>query len=70
MRAVASVQGSYEDRARGFALATWQLSVVTGAGLVIGAAVLGKSLSFLALAGWFFAGFTAVWLVSFRSTRL
>lgn len=65
VRSTSHIEGSYEDRARGFAVSTWQSSVVTGAGLVIAALVLGGSFSFVALSGWFFTGFCAVWLVSF-----
>ena len=65
VRSSSHVEGGYEDRARGFAIATWQLSVVTGAGMAIAALVLGGSFSFVALTGWFFAGFCLVWLASF-----
>jgi hypothetical protein len=64
-RANAIVEGSYQDRARAFSHVTLNLSLVTGAGLVVAAMVLGDTTSFALLTGYFFTGFCLVWLLSF-----
>jgi hypothetical protein len=64
-RVVAEVTGSYQDRARGFSTVTFNLSLVTGVGLVVAALVLRDGVTFAALTGVFFAGFCLVWLISF-----
>lgn len=63
----AHVEGTYTDRAKGFSLATWQLSTVTGVAVATVAAQVtsGPSLGFFALMAWFMGGYFAVWLVSY-----
>jgi hypothetical protein len=66
IKAQSIVAGSYTDRARAFSIRTWQLSMVTGLGLVVAAYALASSpLSFLAAAAWFFAGFLIVWTLAY-----
>lgn len=66
IKAQSMVTGSYTDRARAFSIRTWQLSMVTGLGLVVAAYALASSpLSFLAAAAWFFAGFLVVWTLAY-----
>ena len=64
-RASAILEGSYQDRARAFSHVTLNLSLVTGAGLVVAAMVLGDTTSFALLTGYFFTGFCIVWAGSF-----
>lgn len=62
----AHVEGSYTDRAKGFSLATWQLSTVTGVAVwTIAAQVGALSLLSLGALAWFVGSYFAVWLVSF-----
>jgi len=62
----AHVEGSCTDRAKGFSLATWQLSTVTGvATWAIAGQITGASLLSLGLLAWFVGGYFAVWLVSY-----
>lgn len=62
----AHVEGSYTDRAKGFSLATWQLSTITGVSVwtVVGQ-ITGAPLLSLGLLAWFVGGYFAVWLVSY-----
>jgi hypothetical protein len=64
-RTVATVEGSYEDRARGFSHATFNLSWVTGVLFVIAAIAIKDSITFGLVTMWFFTGFCAVWLIAF-----
>jgi len=62
----AHVEGSYTDRAKGFSIATWQLSTVTGvASWTIAAQVTGAPWLSLGLLAWFVGGYFTVWLLSF-----
>jgi len=62
----AHVEGSYTDRAKGFSLATWQLSTVTGvATWSIAGQITGAPLLSLGLLAWFVGGYFAVWLTSY-----
>lgn len=65
VKAQSIVEGSWSDRARGFNLSTRNLSLVVGGMFLIAAWVLGPSLSFWALAMWYFAGFSLTWLVAY-----
>jgi len=62
----ARVEGSYTDRAKGFSLATWQLSTVTGvATWSIAGQITGAPLLSLAVLAWALGGYFAVWLTSY-----
>jgi hypothetical protein len=61
----AHVEGSYTDRAKGFSIATWQLSAVTGLVAWVVAGLSGAVMFSLAGLAWLVTGFFAVWLVSF-----
>lgn len=62
----AHVEGSYTDRAKGFSLATWQLSTITGVAVwTVAGQITGAPLLSLGLLAWFVGGYFAVWLVSY-----
>lgn len=58
--------GSYSDRAKGFTIATWQLSAVVAVAAVVVSKLLFAYplLSVVALA-WFVSGFLVVWLIAY-----
>lgn len=62
----AHVKGSYTDWAKGFSIATWQLSTVTGVAVwTVAAQVTGAPLLSLGLLAWFVGGYFAVWGISY-----
>lgn len=65
VKAQSVVEGSWSDRARAFNISTLNLSIVTGILATIAALVFGASVSFFALALYFFGGFTLAWLVAY-----
>lgn len=64
-RSTSHIEGSWSDRARAFNISTLNLSIVTGIMFAIAAIVFGASLSFFALALYFFAGFAVAWLIAY-----
>lgn len=65
VKAQSVVEGSWSDRAHAFNISTLNLSIVTGVLFTIAAIVFGASLSFFALALYFFGGFTLSWLIAY-----
>ena len=65
MRTTAHIEGSYQDRARGFSISTNNLAMVTAA--FVGAAVLviGDDVTFAVLSAWVIGGYFIVWLGAF-----
>ena len=61
----AHVEGSYTDRAKGFSLATWQLSTITGIGAWAFAGLGGTAMLSLAGLVWLLGGYFSVWLLSY-----
>ena len=62
----AHVEGTYTDRAKGFSLATWQLSTVTGVAVwAVAGQITGAPLLSLGALAWFVGGYFAVWLISY-----
>ena len=61
----AHVEGTYTDRAKGFSIATWQLSAITGLGVWLVAGLRGTAMLSLAGLGALLAGFFVVWLLSY-----
>lgn len=57
--------GDHVGRARAFEIVTLNLSVVTGLGFVVLAAVMRDSLTLGVVSGFFFAGFVMAWLISY-----
>ena len=61
----AHIEGTYTDRAKGFSIATWQISAVTGLSAWLVAGLQGTAMLSLAGLGALLAGFFVVWLLAF-----
>lgn len=65
-RAQIVIEGSYSDRARGFSIATWQLSgVVAVAAVILSQLMFDYPLLSVATLAWLVGGFFVVWLAAF-----
>jgi hypothetical protein len=62
------VEGTFSDRARGFNIVTWNLSLVIGGVFVVVAAVLrNNEIGLMAMALVFFFGFSITWAIAYAS---
>lgn len=66
IRSTSHLEGSYSDRARGFSIATWQMSSVTAVStVVLSQLAWGYPILSLTTLAWLVTGYLLVWFVSF-----